>query len=237
MPHSPATESLPSLHLYSARTCPFAQRTRLVLQTKGLAFELIEIDLDHPPADFRTISPYGKVPLLECEGDRIWESSVINEYIEERFPQPPLMPGGPAARAKARIWIDYANNVFVPLFYKLLLLQKAEEQQAIADRLRESLLFLEDQALVHARPYWLGPEVSLVDYTYYPFFERFPVLEHFRRFSIPEQCPRLHRWLGAMKVLPAVSALAPPLELYLERYARYADASVNNDTAREMLEK
>ncbi len=226
-----------SLRLYSAQVCPFAQRTRLVLFTKGLDFELVEIDLDQPPPEFHAISPYGKVPLLEWGEERVWESAVINEFIEECFPDPPLMPREPGPRATVRIWIDYANNYFVPLFYKLLLKQTAEEQNAVAERLTESLRFLETQALAAASPYWMGKQANLVDFSFHPFFERFPVLEHYRGFTIPDDCRRLARWLEAMAELPAVRHYANPADFYLKRYARYANATVDNDTAREMLEK
>ncbi|GAB4349566.1 MAG: glutathione S-transferase N-terminal domain-containing protein [Gammaproteobacteria bacterium] len=225
------------IRLYSAETCPFAQRTRLVLDAKQLAYDHIEIDLDHPPDEFLAKSPYGKVPLLECGDDRIWESAVINEYLEERFPNPRLMPRDPGARALARIWIEYANNSFVPLFYKLLLLQARDEQREIAERLSAALLFLDERALAGADPYWLGETVSLVDFSFYPFFERFPVLERYRGFTLPEEAGQLQRWLSAMQAHPSVQACAGPVELYLERYARYADGSVESDTALEMLEK
>jgi len=226
-----------SLRLYSAQVCPFAQRTRLVLFAKGPDYELIEIDLDDPPPEFQAISPYGKVPLLEHGEERLWESAVINEYIEECFPESPLMPDAPGQRATTRIWIDYANNYFVPLFYKLLLKQAVEEQHAIAVRLTESLRFLESQALVQAAPYWMGGEPNLVDFSFYPFFERFPVLEHFCGFTVPEDCRRLANWLDAMVGLPAVRQYANSPAFYLERYQRHANATVDNDTTREMLEK
>jgi glutathione S-transferase len=102
------------LTLFSARACPFAHRTRLVLGEKQLDFELVEIDLQNKPAWFNTVSVYGKVPALEHDGQRIVESAIVNEYLDEVFPTPALLPRAPAARALARIWIDYANTRFVP---------------------------------------------------------------------------------------------------------------------------
>src|SRR5262245_9877371 len=99
-----------NLVLYSARACPYAHRTRLVLAEKGLSFELVEIDLANKPAWFNSVSLYGKVPALEHDGQRIVESAVINEYVDETFPEPPLLPRLPAPRAIARIWIDFANT-------------------------------------------------------------------------------------------------------------------------------
>lgn len=225
------------LQLYSARVCPFAQRTRLVLKTKELDFEVTEIDLDNPPADFRRISPYGKVPLLTHAGNRVWESTIINEYLEECFPTPALMPATPGDRARARIWIDFANNQFVPLYYKLLLAQTQDEQNSLADRLTQGLEYMETQGLAQAHSYWMGAQPGLVDFSFYPFFERFGVLAHFRNFTIPPSCPRLVRWQQTMAELPAVAEFANRPEFYIERYSRYANGTVDNDTAREMREK
>ncbi len=117
--------------LYSAKSCPFAQRTRLLLLEKGIAFQLTEIDLKNIPEWFQDISPYGKVPVVKRGDDLIWESAIINEYLEEVYPQPDLLPTEPGQRAYARFWIDFANTKFVPFFYKLLLQQEPEKQQAL----------------------------------------------------------------------------------------------------------
>ena len=87
------------IKLYSARACPFAHRTRLVLGEKKLKFELIEIDLANKPAWYKDVSLYGKVPAIEHAGQRIVESAVINEYLDEVFPTPSLLPKEPARRA------------------------------------------------------------------------------------------------------------------------------------------
>src|ERR1700755_1794399 len=110
-----------AIRLFSARACPFAHRTRLVLSHKRVPFELVEIDLQNKPAWFdRSVSGYGKVPAIEHGDVRIWESAVINEYLDEVFPEPRLLPSVPADRAAARIWIDYANTRFAPAVGKLL---------------------------------------------------------------------------------------------------------------------
>ena len=90
------------LRLFSARACPFAHRTRLVLAEKGLDFELVEIDLKNKPEWFSTVSSYGKVPALEHQGRRFVESAIVNEYLDEAFPEPALLPKAPWARALAR---------------------------------------------------------------------------------------------------------------------------------------
>lgn len=98
------------IEIYSAALCPFAQRSRLTLSEKGVPFELIEIDLQNKPANFLEISPYGKVPVLKHGDHRLWESTIINEYLDEIFPEPPLLPKEPIQRAHARIWINFADT-------------------------------------------------------------------------------------------------------------------------------
>lgn len=80
------------IEIYSAELCPFAHRSRLVLLEKGVPFKLIEIDLQNKPKNFKTISPYGKVPVLKHGDNRVWESAIINEYLEDAFPEHPLLP-------------------------------------------------------------------------------------------------------------------------------------------------
>jgi glutathione S-transferase len=100
------------IKLFSARACPFAHRTRLVLSHKKLPFELVEVELQNKPAWFDAkLSGYGKVPALEHDGQHLWESAIVNEYLDEVFPAPRLSPADPAPRARARIWIDYAMEL------------------------------------------------------------------------------------------------------------------------------
>jgi len=89
--------SEPTVELISSSTCPFAQRSRMVLLTKGVSFAFTEISLDDKPDWFLNISPYAKVPVLRHRESVLYESSVINEYLEEVFPDPPLLPQDPGA--------------------------------------------------------------------------------------------------------------------------------------------
>lgn len=112
--------------IYSATGCLYAHRTRLALRQLGINFSLTEIDLEHKPDWFTEISPYSKVSVIKHGKNRAWESPIINEYLNEVFPTPPLMPTDPG-QTVARIWIDFVN-VNVPTFYKLLLNQEQEKQ-------------------------------------------------------------------------------------------------------------
>jgi glutathione S-transferase len=213
------------IEIYSATVCPFAHRSRLVLLEKEIDFELIEIDLQNKPEGFTEISPYGKVPVIKHGDERVWESAIINEYLDEVFPEPPLMPVDSISRALARIWIDFANSRFVPTFTNLLRNPDAQQQKEAAEELHNQLLFMEKEGIGKRKSdgsYWFGKSLSLVDLTFYPWFERWSVIEHYRGFGLPAECIRLKEWWEAMSQRDSVKVIANPTDYYIQRYASYA---------------
>lgn len=215
--------------LFSARACPFAHRVRLVLSHKNIAFESIEIDLQNKPSWFTSeVSGYGKVPAIEHDGHRLWESAIVNEYLDEIFPHPPLLPAQPGRRALARLWIDYANTHFAPAFGKLLRARNADDAARARRDLAQVLVQLENVALPQlsaAGPFFFGPSASLVDFAFYPWFERWVGLETYRDFPVSAELTRLARFRAAMRELPAVKAHENAPEYYVERYAKLATPS------------
>jgi glutathione S-transferase len=213
------------IQLYSAILCPFAHRVRLTLLEKGVPFELIEIDPQNKPANFLEISPYGKVPVLKHGDNRIWESAIVNEYLEETFSNPPLLlPAEPMQRAQARIWINFADTRLFATTGKLLH-GRDSHPTALLTELIEHLRFMEHEGLgktAPRTPYWLGTELSLVDLTFYPWFEQLAVLEHFRGFGLPSGLDRLQEWCETVAQRESVRSIANPPEFYLERYGRLA---------------
>ena len=134
-----------ALHLYFAKASTFAQRTRVVLLEKGIEFTSTDIDFQNKPAEFLKVSRYGKVPAIVHNGFEIYESAIINEYLEEVFPEPALLPKDAGQKAIARIWIDYANTRFIPAFVKLLRGKTVEEQEQGRREFIEALLFIEQE--------------------------------------------------------------------------------------------
>ncbi len=106
------------LKLYTAQVCPFAHRCRLALALGHLEHERVEIDLADMPDWYRHISPNQKVPLLEHNGHRIWESAIINEYLADVFSDRGLLPHDPLLRVKFRLAVDWAGNHLIPTFTK-----------------------------------------------------------------------------------------------------------------------
>ena len=99
---------------YSGTTCPFSQRCRIVLYEKGMDFQIIDVDLDNKPEDLAVMNPYNQVPVLVERDLVLYESNIINEYIDERFPHPQLMPADPVMRARARLFLfRFEKELFI----------------------------------------------------------------------------------------------------------------------------
>lgn len=225
------------IEIYSSAACPYAHRTRLALLEKGIDFTVSEIDLNNKPDWFNNISPYSKVPVIKHGNDCIWESSIINEYLDEVFPEPPLMPTIPGQRAIARIWIDFFNNKLLPAFYKILLNQDLAQQQHWAQELKNHLLFMEQEGIGKLSTdgsYWFGKSFSLVDLSLYPWFERWCVLEHYRDVFLPPECDRLQQWWTAMSIRDSVASIKKSPDFYIPQYSKYANGTASGITAQEM---
>jgi glutathione S-transferase len=212
------------IELFSMPMCPFAHRVRLVLAEKAIAYCLTEVDLSNKPQAFLKVSPYGKVPALRHGKTHICESAIINEYLDEAFPDPPLLPREPAARAQARFWIDFANSRLFAVTASLLYGPHRQNRSPALEQIAATLRFIETEALAKrpgSGPYWLGAELSLVDVTFYPWFEQLAALEHLRGVHMPADLERLAAWWDTVAQRSAVRAIAKPAQFYLEHYPRH----------------
>lgn len=216
------------IELFSYEACPYAQRTRMALIEKNLAFTLTEVDLYNKPEWFKKLSPYGKVPLLRHNGETVYESRIINEYLEDAFPSHRLLPTDPLLKAKARIWIDYCDARLMPALHKLIA-DRRESAKQIENRraVAEAFRFMEHEGLrkLGAGPYWLGDDVSLVDLQYMPFFERMPCYESLWGAAIPDECTRLKAWIEVMQTRESHQKTVSTVEFHMTRYRRYDQAA------------
>ena len=215
------------IELITAEVCPYAQRTHMTLIEKGLEFERREVDLANKPDWFKKVSPYSKVPVVKIGDHVVWESSIINEFIDESFPATPLMPTDPFLRAQARIWIDFCNTRWTDHSYDLLYEKDEAKQDELRAKVIEDFKFMEFEGMARLSdgPFWLGSEISLVDLTYYPFFERFGALSYYRDVQIPDDCLRTIRWLEIMRERKSTKATMHDEAYYIDRYARYVEAA------------
>ena len=152
------------LTLYDADRCPYCARVRIVLAEKGLEHETVVVDLDDRPAWIYEKNPLGRVPVLEEEAFVLPESAVINEYLEERYPEPPLWPADPADRAAGRLLVERFDRLSRP-YYAL----RRGDEDARA-RLGEELAKLD--ATLTGRPFLTGREFGLADAAYLPWILR-----------------------------------------------------------------
>ena len=210
------------IKIYSFDKCPYAQRTRMVLIEKGLDCELIEIDVYNKPEWFHEISPYGKVPVIVHEGKTIFESAIINEYLDERYPEVALMPSDLYERARARIWMDYCSNYYLPACTRLLRDHKNEEaQEQNLKRIKERLLYIEKECFEANEDgvFWMGKKLTLVDLHYAPFFERFGAYEHLFDAKWPDECVKIRLWWDAMQERQCYLETFLPTESHITTYS------------------
>jgi glutathione S-transferase len=180
--------------LYDADRCPYCARVRIVLAEKGIEYETVEVDLDDRPAWIYEKNPLGKVPVLEEDTFVLPESAVIGEYLEERYPEPPLWPSDPGGRAFGRLLVFRFDQLSRPYYA----LRRGEE--AARGRLDAELAKL--GAILDARPYLSGREYGLADIAYVPWIVRARDRLGVELGSLPA----LAEWLERLAARPAVAA-------------------------------
>jgi glutathione S-transferase len=184
-----------NIKLYNTQRCPYARRTRMVLHEKGIDFETYEVDLANKSEEFLAVSPTGKVPVIVVDGDSLYESNVVNQYLDEVTDEPKLMPEDPRRRAHARIWMAFADTDFFPAVFVTSVGRErgySEEQISEAsERLRTALGKLEER--LKGRDY-LADEFSLADIAHAGNFVRLRELEKRGEVSLGEH-PNVAAWM------------------------------------------
>jgi glutathione S-transferase len=182
------------LTLYDAPRCPYCARVRIVLAEKDVEFEAVQIDLSDRPAWLYAKNPSGKVPVLEDDGWVLPESAVIAEYLNERFPEPALLPADPGERAIARLLIFRFDDFSDP-YYAL-----RRREEGAGDAFAAELSHL-DELLGHM-PYLTGSAFGLADVDYVPWVIR---ARELLGLSL-DPYPALTDWLARLSERPAVAA-------------------------------
>jgi glutathione S-transferase len=198
------------IKLYDFKSSPNCQRVKVVLEEKKLPYETIPIDLrnkEQKTPEYLKISPYGKVPALTDGDVALYESCIINEYLEEKYPSPPLLPADPAKRAKIRILIDYGLVQMESAYQKLRMESMKDEKERnpqIIDSARADVkkLLQRFENEIGEQAYLAG-DFSLADAALIPRFircEGFGVLPD-------DSLPRLRSYMERMKQRPSVRAI------------------------------
>lgn len=157
--------------LYSGAIDIPSHRVRIVLAEKGVSYDVINVESRGKSEDLFELNPYGTVPTLVDRELALYESNIITEYLDERFPHPPLMPVYPVARAKARLVIHRFDREWGPLIRKLEA-GKPNDSRLAAKELTTYLVQL--MPVFNSSPYFMGEEFTLVDCFIAPVLWRLP---------------------------------------------------------------
>lgn len=173
--------------LYSGTTCPFSHRCRIVLFEKGMDFQVIDVDVANKPEDLAVMNPYNEVPVLVERDLILYQANIINEYIDERFPHPQLMPADPVMRGRARLFLYRFEQ---ELFSHINDIEDGNAKAAEKARaqIRDSLTQI--APVFVKQKYMLGDEYSMLDVAIAPLLWR---LEHYG-LQLPKQAAPLLKY-------------------------------------------
>jgi glutathione S-transferase len=153
-----------SITLYSADVCPYCVRTRLVLNGKGIEYDLVQVDLPDKPAWLRELNPRNRVPVLDVDGQVLWESEALNDFLDETHPEPAMMPSDPADRARVRMVLRRFEDLS-DAFYAA----RREEHGAI-EALHAELAWVSSQ--LEDSDYLVGSSYTLAEPGVWPWITR-----------------------------------------------------------------
>jgi len=190
--------------LYSGTICPFSQRCRFVLFEKGMDFEIRDVDLFNKPEDISVMNPYGQVPILVERDLILYESNIINEYIDERFPHPQLMPADPVQRGRARLLLF---NFERELFVHVEALEKQDPKKIDKARVLVRDRLAQLAPVVTKNKFMLGEDFSMIDVALAPLLWR---LDYYG-IELPKTAAPVQKYAERIFSRPAFfEALTPP---------------------------
>ena len=164
-----------SMTFYSDGNSHYSHRVRIVLAEKGVTVETIDVDPDNKPEDLATLNPYNKLPTLVDRDLVLYEADIMMEYLDERFPHPPLFPVYPVARAQSRLWIYRIRKDWCTMVDSIIAGSGTPSQlDKLRKELRESLISI--APIFGEKPYFMSDEFTIVDCVVCPILWRLPVM-------------------------------------------------------------
>ena len=157
------------MNLYSGTTCPFSQRCRIVLYEKGMDSQIIDVDMFNKPEDIAVMNPYNRLPVLVERDLVLYVSNIINEYIDERFPHPQLMPADPVMRARARLMLF---NMEVELLSQIEALESGKEKQVDRAKAQVHDHLVQLSPFITHTKHMLGDDFTMLDVAIAPLLWR-----------------------------------------------------------------
>jgi len=161
--------------LFSDPTCQYSHRVRIVLADKGVTVDIEDIESNGITEEILEANPYGTLPTLVDRDLALYESKVVMEYLDERFPHPPLLPVYPVARAQSRLWIYRIERDWCTLIDTIIASPDTKKAEAARKEFRESLITI--SSIFTEMPYFMSEEFTLVDCCLAPMLWRLPQLD------------------------------------------------------------
>jgi RNA polymerase-associated protein len=159
-----------AMTLFSGNTCPYCHMVRIVLAEKGINYEIQDVDPQDTPEDLKDLNPYNEVPTLVDRDLVLFDHRIIMEYLDERFPHPPLMPVDPVSRARNRLMLHRIERDWYSLANQLHDKNMADDK--VRKELRDSLIAV--SPIFEQKPFFLSDEFSLIDCAVTPLLWRLP---------------------------------------------------------------
>ncbi len=163
-----------SMTFFSDGADHYSHRVRIVLAEKGVAVDVLDTDPNNPPEDLSEVNPYNNLPTLVDRELVLYEPNVMMEYLDERFPHPPLLPVYPVARAESRLFIYRIDKDWCRLVDVIMKTGDDAEKEAARKELRESLVAT--APIFAEKPFFMSEEFTLVDCCIAPILWRLPQL-------------------------------------------------------------
>jgi len=200
------------IKLYTFPPSTNSRKVRVALLEKGLEFERVNIDLtkrEQKSSDYLRIHPFGQIPALDDEGFIVYDSTIINEYLEDEYPYPPLMPKDSEGRARARIMEDFRDTHFNPYFVHIIQEMRKPEGERDSQRIDAAKAeiikaFDRTERELNNREYLAG-SFSLADVA---FMANIELLDRFGISADPAKYPRTVAWIARLKARPSFAASA-----------------------------
>ena len=189
-----------TMTLFSAPDDPWSHRTRIVIAEKAIDIEIVDVDPAKYPQDLLDLNPYHTTPTLIDRDLVLYDSRVIMEYLDERFPHPPLMAVDPVSRARARLALYQIEHDWYDLVCRLDAQPPAKDMQQLRKELRDNVLSSAD--LFKLKPFFLSDEFSMVDATIAPVLWRLPRYE----IDLPPQAQPILKYASTIFSRPAFRA-------------------------------
>ena len=174
-----------SMTFFSDARDHYSHRVRMVLAEKGVTVDIVDVDPSNKPEDLAEINPYNSLPTLLDRDLVLYEANVIMEYLDERFPHPPLLPVYPVQRALSRLWITRVENEWSK---RLDILMAGKGRETVITRarqeLRESIISI--APIFAEKPFFMNEEFTLVDCCVAPILWRLKEVD----INLPEKSTR-----------------------------------------------